>query len=38
MILSNAQFTTTMQIYTHVDEDARNEALAELNDLLTSED
>jgi integrase len=38
MILGHAQFTTTMQIYTHVDEDARNEALTELNDLLTSED
>jgi len=38
MILGHAQFTTTMQIYTHVDEDARNEALTVLNDLLTSED
>jgi hypothetical protein len=27
-----------MQIYTHVDEDARNETLTGLNDLLTYED
>jgi site-specific recombinase XerD len=35
MILGHAQFSTTMQIYTHVDEEARNEALAGLNNLLT---
>jgi hypothetical protein len=35
MILGHAQFPTTMQIYTHVDEEARNEALAGLNNLLT---
>ena len=29
---------TTMQVYAHVDKDARNEALTELNDLLTDED
>jgi len=38
MILGHAQFSTTMQIYTHVDEEARNEALAGLNDLLTPGD
>ncbi|HXB50774.1 MAG TPA: tyrosine-type recombinase/integrase [Streptosporangiaceae bacterium] len=38
MILGHAQFTTTMQIYAHVDEDARNAAVTELNDLLTSGD
>jgi hypothetical protein len=27
-----------MQIYTHVDEAARDEALSDLNDLLTDED
>jgi hypothetical protein len=36
MILGHAQFSTTMQIYTHVDEEARNEALAGLNELLNS--
>jgi hypothetical protein len=38
VIFCHAQFTTTMQIYTHVDEEARNVALAGLNDLLTSTD
>lgn len=38
MILGHAQFTTTMQVYTHVDEEARAEALAGLNDLLTPGD
>jgi integrase len=35
MILGHAQFTTTMQVYTHVDEEARNVALTGLNDLLS---
>jgi hypothetical protein len=38
VILGHAQFTTTMQIYTYVDEEARNEALAGLNDLLSGDD
>jgi integrase len=38
MILGHAQYTTTMQIYTHVDEDARNDALTGLNDLLSGDD
>jgi integrase len=38
MILGHAQFTTTMQVYTHVGEEARAEALAGLNDLLTPGD
>lgn len=37
MILGHAQFTTTMQIYTHVDEEARSQALTGLNDLLSDE-
>jgi integrase len=35
MILGHAHISTTMQVYTHVDEESRNEALAGLNDLLT---
>jgi len=35
MILGHAQFTTTMQVYTHVDEEARKLALTGLNDLLS---
>jgi hypothetical protein len=38
MILGHAQFLTTMQVYTHVDEQARDEALTGLNDLLTPGD
>lgn len=38
MILGHAQYMTTMQIYTHVDDEARNEALTGLNDLLTPRD
>ena len=38
MISGHAQFTTTMQVYTYVDEEARAEALAGLNDLLTPDD
>jgi hypothetical protein len=34
MILGHAQFTTTMQVYTHVDEEARAEALAGLSICL----
>ena len=30
--------STTMQIYTHVDEEARNQALTGLNDLLSSDE
>jgi integrase len=37
MILGHAQFTTTMRVYTHVDEE-RAEALAGLSDLLTPGD
>jgi integrase len=37
MILGHAHISTTMQIYTHLDEEARNEALAGLNDLLTTD-
>jgi hypothetical protein len=32
MISGHAQFTTTMQIYTHVDGPARHEALTDFND------
>src|SRR5215469_3116004 len=35
MILGHAHISTTMQIYTHVDEESRDEALAGLNELLT---
>jgi len=38
MISGHAQFTTTMQVYTYVDEEARAEALAGLNDLHTPGD
>jgi integrase len=34
IILGHAQYATTMQIYTHVDDEARSEALTKLNDLL----
>jgi integrase len=37
MILGHAQFSTTMQIYTHVDDEARSQALTGLNDLLSRE-
>jgi integrase len=37
MILGHAQFTTTMQIYTHVDDEARSRALTGLNDLLSND-
>ena len=36
MILGHAHVSTTMQIYTHVDDEARNDALTGLNDLLSS--
>jgi site-specific recombinase XerD len=36
MILGHAHISTTMQIYTHVDEEARNDALTGLNDMLSS--
>ncbi len=35
MILGHAHISTTMQIYTHVDEEARNDALTGLNELLS---
>jgi integrase len=38
MILGHAHVSTTMQIYTHVDEEARNQALTGLNDLLSSDE
>jgi integrase len=38
MILGHSHYSTTMQIYTHVDEEARNDALTGLNDLLTSDE
>jgi len=38
MILGHAHVSTTVQIYTHVDEAARNEALTGLNDLLSSDE
>jgi hypothetical protein len=34
MILGHSHFSTTMQIYTHVDEESRREDLSGLNDLL----
>ena len=34
MILGHAYISTTMQIYTHVDQEARDDALASLNKLL----
>ena len=34
-ILGHAHIATTMQIYTHVDEGARNEALTGLDQMLT---
>ena len=36
MILGHAHISTTMQVYTHVDEEARNDALTGLNQLLSS--
>jgi integrase len=38
MILGHAHVSTTMQIYTHVDDEARHAALAGLSDLLSSDD
>jgi integrase len=38
VILGHAHVSTTLQIYTHVDEEARSQALSGLNDLLTSDD
>lgn len=35
VILGHAHMSTTMQIYTHVDEEARSQALTGLNDLLS---
>ena len=37
MILGHAHISTTQQIYTHVDEVARREALGKLNRLLGGE-
>jgi site-specific recombinase XerD len=34
MILGHAHISTTMQIYTHVDQESRDDALASLNKLL----
>ena len=34
MILGHAHISTTMQIYTHVDEEARDDAMTSLNKLL----
>ena len=34
MILGHAHVSTTMQVYTHVDEEARDDALTSLNQLL----
>jgi integrase len=36
MILGHAHISTTMQIYTHVDEQARNDAITGLDKLLSS--
>jgi integrase len=36
MILGHAHISTTMQIYTHVDEEARNDAITGLDKLLSS--
>jgi integrase len=36
MILGHAHISTTMQIYTHVDEEARNNAITGLDKLLSS--
>jgi hypothetical protein len=36
MILRHSHFSMTMRIYTHVDEQARDDALTGPNDLLTS--
>ena len=36
-VLGRARTATTMQIYRHVDDLARNQALTGLNDLLTAE-
>jgi integrase len=38
MILGHSHFSTTMQIYTHVDEEARNDALTGLNNLLRGDE
>ena len=35
MILGHAHISTTMQIYTHVDEEARDSALTGLDKLLS---
>ena len=35
MVLGHAHISTTMQIYTHVDEEARNDALTGLDKLLS---
>ncbi len=35
MILGHAHISTTMQIYTHVDEEARNDAISGLDNLLS---
>jgi integrase len=37
-ILGHSHYSTTMQIYTHVDDVARNEALTGLNNLLTGDE
>jgi integrase len=36
MILGHAHISTTMQIYTHADEEARNDAITGLDQLLSS--
>jgi hypothetical protein len=38
MILGHAHVSTTMQSYTDVDEEARNQALTGLNDLLSGDE
>jgi integrase len=37
MILGDAHVSTTMQIYTHVDDEARQAALIGLSDLLSQD-
>jgi integrase len=37
IILGHAHVSTTMQIYTYVDEEARAQALTGLNDLLSGD-
>jgi integrase len=38
MILGHAHVSTTMQIYTHVDDETRHAALTGLSDVLSRDD